>query len=154
MAEKSTIEKIVREFTATTGIFLVAVRISATGKITVLVDRKEGITIDDCADLSRFIESRLDRDVEDYELQVSSPGLDMPFLVVEQYYKNEGKEIEVLSDDGKKYKGILKNVTSGGFELETSVKEKNSSGSKATVIKDISFNYEQVKSAKEIVTFK
>lgn len=154
MAEKSTIEKIVREFTATTGIFLVAVRISATGKITVLVDRKEGITIDDCADLSRFIESRLDRDVEDYELQVSSPGLDMPFLVVEQYYKNEGKEIEVLSDDGKKYKGILKNVTSGGFELETSVKEKNSSGSKTTVIKDISFNYEQVKSAKEIVTFK
>ncbi len=154
MAEKSTIEKIVREFTATTGIFLVAVRISATGKITVLVDRKEGITIDDCADLSRFIESRLDRDVEDYELQVSSPGLDMPFLVVEQYYKNEGKEIEVLSDDGKKYKGILKNVTSGGFELETSVKEKNSSRSKATVIKDISFNYEQVKSAKEIVTFK
>ena len=137
MAEKSTIEKIVREFTATTGIFLVAVRISATGKITVLVDRKEGITIDDCADLSRFIESRLDRDVEDYELQVSSPGLDMPFLVVEQYYKNEGKEIEVLSDDGKKYKGILKNVTSGGFELETSVKEKNSSGSKTTVIKDI-----------------
>ena len=154
MAEKSTIEKIVREFTATTGIFLVAVRISATGKITVLVDRKEGITIDDCADLSRFIESRLDRDVEDYELQVSSPGLDMPFLVVEQYYKNEGKEIEVLSDDGKKYKGILKNVTSGGFELETSVKEKNSSGSKTTVIKDISFNYEQVKSAKEIVPFK
>jgi ribosome maturation factor RimP len=152
MTDKSKIEKIVEEHTAGKGIFLVAVKISAAGKITVLIDRKEGITIDECAELSRHIESKLDREVEDYELQVSSPGIDMPFLVLEQYLKNEGKEIEVVTSDGEKYRGLLKNVSKGGFELET--KKKKGPKGKQEELSDISFNYEQVKSAKEVVIFK
>jgi ribosome maturation factor RimP len=154
MTDKEVIEKLVGEHIGGSGIFLVAVKVSANGKITVLIDRKERITIEECADLSRFIEKHLDREVEDYELQVSSPGLDMPFLVIQQYYKNEGRQIEVTATDGQKYKGILKNVTSGGFELETGAKDKPGSKGKPAEIKDISFNYEQVKSAREIVTFK
>ena len=154
MTEKTKIENLVKEYINGKGLFLVAVRISATGKITVLVDRKEGITIEECAELSRFIGKSLDRDVEDYELQVSSPGLDMPFLVLQQYYKNEGRQVEVIATDGEKYKGVLKNVTDGGFELETGAKERSGSKDKPVVLKDISFNYEQVKSAREIVTFK
>jgi ribosome maturation factor RimP len=154
MIEKVKIENLVKEYIGGTELFLVAVRISSTGRITILVDRKEGITIDECARLSRFIENNLDRNVEDYELQVSSPGMDMPFLVKEQYYKNEGKQIEVIDFSGIRLTGILKNVTEGGFELETVVKTKNHGKSKSIEKKDISFNYEEVKSAREIVLFK
>lgn len=154
MIEKVKIENLVKEYIGGTELFLVAVRISSTGRITILVDRKEGITIDECAKLSRFIDNNLDRNVEDYELQVSSPGMDMPFLVKEQYYKNEGKQIEVIDFSGIRLTGILKNVTEGGFELETVVKTKNHGKSKSIEKKDISFNYEEVKSAREIVLFK
>jgi ribosome maturation factor RimP len=78
MTDKIKIEKLVEEFINGTELFLVAVRISSSGKITILADKKEGITIDECVSISRFIEKNLNRDEEDYELQVSSPGLDSP----------------------------------------------------------------------------
>ena len=156
MIEKDKIEQLVNGYLQGRGLFLVAVRISATGKITVLIDRNEGVTIDDCAELSRYIEKNLDRDQEDYELQVSSPGLDMPFLVIEQYRKNVGRMVEVVDTGGKKHKGILRNVTEGGFELEVTMKDKKGKKDKTAIsdTNDISFNFEQVKSAREIVTFK
>ena len=86
----------------------------------------------------------------DFELQVSSPGLDMPFGVIEQYHKNEGKKVEVITIDGEKFTGTLKNVTSGGFELETEVKIKG----RGKEIKEISFNLDQVKATKTVLTIK
>jgi len=154
MIEKAKIEKLVEEHISGTGLFLVAVKISAAGKITVLADRKEGIIIDECVAISRLIEKTFNRDEEDYELQVSSPGLEMPFLVKQQYYKNEGKRIEVVDADGMKYFGILRNVTDGGFELVSEIKAKNKGKTKSTEIKELSFNYDQVKSVREVVTFK
>jgi ribosome maturation factor RimP len=154
MIDKIKIEKLVKEFIKGTDLFLVAVRISSSGKITVLADKKEGITIDECAGISRFIEKNISRDEEDYELQVSSPGLDMPFTVTEQYFKNEGKKIDVVDLEGKKYSGVLKNVTSGGFELETEERAETKGKAKSVVIKELSFNWDQVKSARVIVTFK
>lgn len=153
MTDKTKIEKLVSEFIHGTELFLVAVTVSATGRITVLADRKGGITIEECAGISRFLEKNLDRDIEDFELMVSSPGLDMPFLVIEQYYKCEGNRIEVVDTGGSKISGILKNVNAGGFELETEEKKKTGKG-KAVVKKDVSFNYEQVKSAREVLTIK
>ncbi len=144
MIEKNKIEAIVAEYVMNTPLFLVAVKVSSANRITVLADTMKGITIDECAALHRAIESKLDREKEDFELQVSSPGLDMPFMVTEQYNKNEGRIIEVLNDDGDKFRGILKNVTAGGFELETEVKVKG----KSKEVKDVSFNFDQVKSAK------
>ncbi|MFN8239313.1 MAG: ribosome assembly cofactor RimP [Bacteroidales bacterium] len=151
MIDRKQIEDAVRGYVAGTPLFLVAVKVSSTGKVTVLADRKEGITIEECVDLSRFIEKTFDREKEDYELQVSSPGIDMPFVVIEQYYKNEGKEIEVLDNEGKKWAGILRNVTTGGFELIITVKRKKSKTEAEVTEK--SFNYEQVKSAKEVLKF-
>lgn len=152
MTDKAKIEAIVKEFISVSGtdIFLVAVRVSSTNRITVLIDKKNGITIDDCVALHRHIESGLDRDVEDFELQVSSPGLEMPFSVIEQYYKNEGRKVAVVDNDGTKYTGMLKNVTAGGFELETEVKEKG----KAKTLKEISFNFDQIKTTKVVLTIK
>jgi ribosome maturation factor RimP len=108
------------------------------------------ITIEECAAIHRHLEKSLDRDTEDFELQVSSPGLDMPFGVIEQYYKNEGNKVEVVTSDGEKFTGTLKNVTSGGFELETEVKVKG----RGKEIKEISFNLDQVKATKTILTIK
>lgn len=147
MLDKVIIRKLVERYITGTGLFIVDVKVSSSGKITVLADRKEGITIDECVDVSRYIEKNLNREENDYELQISSPGLDMPFRVIEQYYKNEGKKVEVVVNEGIRYTGLLKNVNIGGFELETEVKVKGKSAEK----KDISFNYEQVKSTRVIV---
>jgi ribosome maturation factor RimP len=108
----------------------------------------KGITIDECAALHRYLETHLDRNTEDFDLQVSSPGLDMPFKVIEQYYRNEGRKVEVINTEGEKFSGKLKNVTGGGFELETEIKLKG----KPDGIKEISFNFDQVKSTRVILT--
>ena len=115
-----------------------------------LADKNEGITIDECAAIHRHIENGLDRSKEDFELQVSSPGLEMPFGVIEQYFKNEGEKVEVVDNEGSKYTGKLKNVTTGGFELETEKKTKG----RAIELKDMSFNFEQIKSTRVILTIK
>ena len=78
------------------------------------------------------------------------PDWIFPFIVLEQYFKNEGKKIEVIDTEGVKYTGILKNVTSGGFELETEVKVKGKSRER----KDISFNFDGVKSARVVLIIK
>jgi ribosome maturation factor RimP len=150
MIEKQYIQGVVKEFMSGTNLFLVAVKVSSANRITVLADKNGGITIEECAAIHRHIESSLDRDKEDFELQVSSPGLDLPFGVIEQYYKNEGKKVEVVDNEGIKYAGILKNVTGGGFELNAEVKVKG----KPKELKDISFNFDQVKTTRVILTIK
>ena len=150
MIEKNKIEEIIKEFINGTGLFLVSVKVSSANRITVLADKNEGITIDECALIHRQIEKNLDRDVMDYELQVSSPGLDMPFITIEQYHKNEGKKVEVTDIDGIRYTGNLKNVTRGGFELEAEVKVKG----KTKEMKELSFNFEQIKTTRVILTIK
>lgn len=148
MTDKNKIEQLVNEFIKQTGIFLVGVKVSNSNRITVLVDTMKGITIDECADLHQHLEKNLDRNVEDFELQVSSPGLDMPFSVIEQYRKNEGVKVEVVDYEGAKYTGLLKNVTDGGFELVSEVKPKG----KPKETRELSFNLEQVKSTRVVLT--
>ncbi|MBK7710106.1 MAG: ribosome assembly cofactor RimP [Bacteroidales bacterium] len=150
MTDKEHIKGLVEEFIKGTGMFLVAVKVSSANRITVLADKNEGITIEECVAIHRHIENNLDREKEDFELQVSSPGLDLPFGVIEQYIKNQGRKVEVVENDGSKIAGILKNVTTGGFELETEVKVKG----KAKEVKDISFNFDQVKTTRVILIIK
>lgn len=150
MIEKQKIEDLVKEFIKGTVLFLVSVKVSSANRIIILADKNEGITIDECAAIHRHIETGLDRDKEDFELQVSSPGLDVPFVVTEQYLKNEGKKVEIVDCEGTKYAGKLKNVTTGGFELETEIKIKG----RTIELKDISFNFEQIKSTRVILTIK
>jgi ribosome maturation factor RimP len=150
MITKDHIRKLTEAHISGTGIFLVDVRLSSTGRITVLIDRPEGVTIDDCASLSRFISHELGEEGSDYELNFSSPGLDMPLIVPEQYLKNEGHQVEVISKEGTSEKGVLMNVTAGGFDLRVETKEKKKEVT--SVIR--SFNFEDVKSVKVIISFK
>lgn len=147
------IEKIVKDWIEGKDIFFVALSIGSVNTIKVLLDKPEGITIDECALISRMIEDKLNRDEEDYELQVSSPGLDMPFRVIEQYYKNRGNEIEVITQNGLKNKGILNKVTDKGIEL--GIKAQVKEGKKKKVIhKNISLDFNQIQSAKTVIAFK
>lgn len=147
MIEKNKIEKLVNEFIKGTDIFLVDINVNNANRIRVFADTRKGITIDECAELHRHIEKHLDRNNEDYELQISSPGINMPFSVIEQYYKNEGKQVEVIDKEGVRFTGSLINVTDGGFELETEVKTKG----KSSELKEISFNLDEIKSTKELL---
>ena len=150
MIAKDKIRKLVEEQIDGTDLFIVDVKVNSANKITVLVDTHKGVTIDECISVSRHIEKNLDREVEDFELMVSSPGLDMPFHVLEQYVKNEGKKVAVVDNEGTKYQGILKNVTKGGFEIEVEVKKKGAQSS----MKEVSFNFGQVKTVKTLIDFK
>ncbi len=149
MITKDHIRKLAEQHISGTGIFLVDVRLSSTGRITILIDRPEGVRIDDCAMLSRQISNDLGEAVGDYELNVSSPGLDMPLLVPEQFRKNDGRMVDVVTHEGERIKGTMINVTAGGFDLRTETKVK-----KETVTAVRSFNFEDVKSVKVIISFK
>ena len=149
MITKDHIRRLVTGFISGTGIFLVDVRLSSTGRITVLIDRPEGVRIEDCVSVSRQINSELGEEAGDYELNVSSPGLDMPLLVPEQFIKNEGRMVDVTTGEGERLKGVMMNVTAGGFDLQTETKQKKE---KVTVVR--SFNFEDVKTVKIIISFK
>ena len=111
--------------------------------------------VDDCADLSRYIEDHLSRDEEDYELEVGSTGLGQPFKVPQQYVNNIGNEVEVLTQDGKKVKGTLKPVDTP--RITVSVPEKVTvDGKKRPFMMDVDYDYDmnEVKYTKYIISFK
>ena len=99
MIDKGIVEGLVAEWLEGKDYFLVDVTVTPDDRIVVEIDHAEGVWIEDCVDLSRFIESRLSRDEEDYELEVGSAGLGQPFKVVRQYVNHVGREVEVLTCD-------------------------------------------------------
>ena len=109
----------------------------------------------DCVELSRFIEDHLDREQEDYELEVGSAGLGQPFKVEQQYKNFVGKEVEVLDADGKKYKGVLKSVDGRDFTVTTKEKVKVE-GKKRPEIQEVDhqFSMDGVKYCKYLISFK
>lgn len=107
MIDKNVVTRIVDEWLEGKDYFLVDVAVSPEDKIVVEIDHAEGVWIDDCVELSRYIESKLDREEEDYELEVGSAGIGQPFKVLQQYLIHIGKEVEILTKEGKKLEGVL-----------------------------------------------
>ena len=118
MADQNSIEHYLEGILAGKDIFLVGVKVDNNNKIIVHIDTQEGISIGDCARVSRELEEKLDRDREYFALEVSSPGLDSPFRVIEQYQKNVGKRINLVKTDGEKLEGVLKKTGENGIVLE------------------------------------
>lgn len=118
MADQNIVEHHLEGILAGKDIFLVGVKVDNNNKIIVHIDTPLGISIDDCVRVSRELEEKLDRDREDFALEVSSPGLDSPFIVIEQYQKNVGKKINLVKQDGEKLEGILKKTGESGIVLE------------------------------------
>ena len=118
MINSKTIEEIVSAKIAGSHLFLVEATVGAQNAINVFVDSEMAVTLHDCIELSKHIESQFDRESEDFELIVSSAGLSEPFKVARQYTKNIGKQVEVIGKDGQKQIGTLLSYTESGIELE------------------------------------
>ena len=135
--------------------FLVDIEVTPENKIVVEIDHAEGGWIDDCVELSRFIESKLDREEEDFELEVGSAGIGQPFKVLQQYLIHIGKDVEVLPKEGKKMVGILKEANEENFTLTVQKKVKPEGAKRPKLVdEDITFVYSEIKYTKYIISFK
>lgn len=158
MIDKNVVKSLVNEWLEENkekNYFLVDLTISPDDKIVVEIDHADGVWINDCEGLSRYINEHLSRDEEDYELEVGSAGLGQPFKVAQQYANYIGKEVEVLDAEGKKVKGILKSVD--GRDFVVTVNEKvQVEGKKRPVKMDVDhpFNMDEVMYTKYIISFK
>ncbi|MDX9909832.1 MAG: ribosome assembly cofactor RimP [Mariniphaga sp.] len=154
MLDKIKIEEIVKE-KLDNQTFLVDIRINKSNVIQVYVDSYEGLSINRCAEISRHLESRLDRDKEDFELQVSSPGLTESFKVREQFLKNIGREVEIITTNAVKLTGTLKKIETDFILLEVSTKEKvEGEKKKKLVTREHQIDFKDIKSAKVVISFK
>lgn len=155
MIDKNTVTQLVNEWLHDKEYFLVDVSVSDDDKITVEIDHQDGVWIEDCAQLSKYIEDRLNRDEEDYELEVGSAGIGQPFKVPQQYVNHIGKDVEVLGQDGKKVKGVLKQVEGTKFIVSVTEKQKVE-GKKRPVMVDVDHEYDMnnVKYTKYLISFK
>ena len=146
MIEKDVISQLVEEKLASSGNYLVDVVIKPGNLIIIEIDNDEGVCIDDCAELSRYVEGHLDRDVEDFELEVGSAGITSPFKVLRQYVKNIGNEVEMLLKSGTKLTGVVVTV-------EKQVKPEGAKR-KVTVREDQSYTFDEIKYTKYLIRFK
>ena len=155
MIDKNVVKELVEEWLKDKDYFLVDVEISLDDRIVVEIDHADGVWIEDCVELSRFIEDHLNRDEEDYELEVGSAGLGQPFKVPQQYHNFVGQMVEVLDADGKKVKGLLKSVDGNNFVVTVSEKVKVE-GKKRPVLMDVDHTYQMdnVKYTKYLISFK
>ena len=104
--------------------YIILTSVKKGNKITVLIDNDKAITINDCVEMSKFLELKLDREAEDFELSVMSAGLTEPFKVARQYQKNIGRQVEVITKEGQKFVGKLLSVIEDCITIETVNKEK------------------------------
>jgi ribosome maturation factor RimP len=155
MISKDSIYQSVEHFLVDSNYYLVDVKVAPDNRISVEIDSFDGVSLEYCVEVHRFIESQFDREVEDYELEVSSAGLTEPFKVVKQYEKNIGNEVETLTKTGKKVTGVLVEVRDTEFVLQTERTEKPEGAKrKMTVIDNLTFAYEDIKNTKYIIRFK
>lgn len=155
MIEKSVVVQRVNEWLEDKDYFLVDVSVTPDNRIVVEIDHAEGVWIEDCVELSRFIESGFDREKEDFELEVGSAGIGQPFKVLQQYVNHVGKEVEVLIAEGKKLSGVLKEATEDKMTLTISKKVRLEGEKRPKLMdEDLTFSYDEIKYTKYLINFK
>lgn len=155
MIDKNTVEAAVNEWLEQGDYFLVDVCMTPDSRIVVEIDHADGVWIEDYAALSRFVQEKFGEELDDYELEVGSAGLGQPFKVARQYENHVGKDVEVLTAEGRKVQGVLKSVS--GEEFTVTVKEKQKvEGKKRPVMADVDYTYNMnnVKYTKYLLSFK
>ncbi len=146
MIDKNLVENITNEAIQSLqrdDIFVVQIKVSKNNVIEVSIDGDNGVKVEDCIELSRYIDKHLDRDKEDFELTVMSFGLEEYFTMKRQFNKNIGQDIELIDKEGEKHNGVLAEVDEKGIILTTK-KDKNGK----------SFSFEDIDKAKVIINFK
>lgn len=135
-------------------LFVVNLTISASNDIVLILDGDNGVTLQDCLDASRAVENNLDREKEDFSLQVMSAGLSEPLSSIRQYKKNLGRKLTVLQNDDKEVEGELINVDDEKIILKLKYRKSKDIGKgKMTVIEDKEIPYSAIKKAKVKIKF-
>ena len=155
MIEKETVKSLVNQWLEGKEYFLTDLSVSADNRIVVEIDHKEGVWIDDCVNLSRYIDQHLDREVEDYELEVGSAGIGQPFKVLQQYINHVGKQVEVLTTTGEKLRGLLKEANEEDITLTVTVKVKEE-GMKRPKLQeqDRQLSFDDIKQTQYVIDYK
>lgn len=155
MIEAKIVVGLAEAYLADSECYMVDVTVAPDNFIVVEIDHDQAVGIDDCVALSRYIEARLDRDTEDYELEVTSAGLTSPFKTLRQYLKNIGNEVEVLLKSGEKLSGQLKSADDTGFIVTVGRQVKPEGAKrKVTVRTDEAYSYDKIKYTRNIIRFK
>lgn len=158
MISKNRIEELVNERIDElgNGLFIVALSVSSNNDISVELDKHDGgVSVEDCISVSRNVEHNLDREEEDFSLNVSSAGLDKGLRVYPQYKKNIGRKVKVKLNEGGSLEGELVNATPEEITVQTSRKERiEGRKKKETIIEDHVLAMEQIKETKIVISFK
>jgi ribosome maturation factor RimP len=136
-------------------LYLVDLSISSSNVIHVTIDKTEGrVSIEECISVSRNIEKNLDREKEDFELNVSSAGLDRPLIHWNQYRKHRGKRVKVTTTEGKKVEGQLVEVEEDFIKLQNEKVEKiEGTKKKQNIVEEIILPFKQIKETKIVISF-
>lgn len=155
MISKETVKTLIEEWLEGKDYFLADLTISADNRIVVEIDHEEGVWIEDCVALSRHIEDHLDRDAEDFELEVGSAGIGQPFKVLRQYEIHIGDDVEVLTTGGQKIVGTLAEVSHDGITVITVEKVKHE-GEKRPRLEEVEhpLTFQEIKWTKLYIDFK
>ena len=155
MIEKAVVTQLVEEHLQASNSYLVDVAIKPGNYIVVEIDSDDSVSIDDCVALSQYIEAHLDRDVEDYELEVGSAGITSPFKVLRQYQKNIGNEVEMLLKSGSKKVGVLTAVDLSGATISVEKKVKPEGAKRPVMVtEEEKYPFEEIKYTKYLIRFK
>ncbi|MGB7784656.1 MAG: ribosome assembly cofactor RimP [Salinimicrobium sp.] len=148
------VENLLQEaFEENNSLFLIELNIDNANHIRVVIDGDKGVTVNDCIEVSRKIEHNLDRDEEDFSLDVSSAGVSSPLSMPRQFKKNIGRKLEVTTSE-EKFEGQLTQVNDDSIKLEWKAREPKPVGKgKVTVAKEAVLPFEDIKEAKVIITF-
>lgn len=151
MIDKLNVLEIIQSKLTDGNIFLVDLKISSDNKINVIIDGDEGVMISDCITLSRAIESSLDREENDFELNVLSAGVGQPLKLTRQYKKNIGRNIRIVKNDLTEVEGKLLSADEEKIEIDPEIKNKKSK--QEVAVKTETINYSDIKEAKIIIKF-
>ena len=155
MIERNAVKTVVEEWLSGNDYFLVDVTFTPDDRIVVEIDHADGVWIEDCAELSRFMQERLGDELGDYELEVGSAGIGQPFKVEQQYLNHIGKDVEVLDAEGKKVQGVLKQVDGRDFVVTVKEKQKLEGKKRPQLVEvDKTFNMDNIKYTKYLLSFK
>ncbi len=152
--DQDIVRKLVDEAVAENdSLFLIDLSFLPSNKIKVIVDGDEGISLKECVRISRHVEHNLDREEEDFALEVTSPDITQPLSVERQYRKNINRTLKVKTEEGE-IEGTLVDVNEEGISLRWKTREPKPVGKgKVTVEKNATIAYQNIKEAKVKITF-
>ena len=135
--------------------FIVELSVKPGNKIEILVDRDSGLALEDCLSVSRHVEGNLDRELEDYSLDVSSPGVGKPLRLKRQYVKNVGRTVNVKRTDGPIVEGVLVSSDEEKIVVHTRTKEEvEGKKGKKWVERDEEIAFDTISETKIVISFK